>query len=72
MCSECTYTGKSVYIFAPDNILPKKHKRFHQNLYELGFAKPITQDMIDFEKWSYTPLDETTRIANLIKQKAKI
>lgn len=38
MCSECCATGKPVYLFAPDEMMSDKHKRFHQTLYRAGYA----------------------------------
>lgn len=41
MCSECCATKADVYIFAPDSMMSEKHKRFHQKLYEEGYATPL-------------------------------
>ena len=38
MCSECCGTHVPVYIFAPDEMMSAKHKRFHQDLYAKGYA----------------------------------
>ena len=43
MCTECCATGAPVFIFAPDNMVSEKHKRFHQSLYAAGAAVPIGQ-----------------------------
>jgi len=38
MCSESCATGVPVSIFAPDAMMSSKHKRFHQSLYQNGYA----------------------------------
>ena len=65
MCSEACSSGKPVFIYAPESITPKKHQRFHQNLYDRGCAKPLNGQ---WEKWKYEPLDETARVASIIKE----
>lgn len=51
MCSECCATGKPVFIFAPDEMMSEKHKRFHSVLYRSGYA-------IDLEKGSILSSDQ--------------
>jgi len=63
MCSEACSSGKPVFIYAPDSLTPDKHKKFHQNLYEKGCAKPLDSN---WEKWDYTPLDDTKKVASII------
>ena len=41
MCTECCATGVPVFIFAPENMVSQKHKRFHTSLYEQGVAAPV-------------------------------
>jgi mitochondrial fission protein ELM1 len=41
MCSECCASGVPVHIFAPDDMMSPKHKRFHQTLYAEGYAVPL-------------------------------
>ena len=41
MCTECCATGVPVYIFAPEQMIGKKHARFHQSLYHQGYARPL-------------------------------
>ncbi len=43
MCSECCATRVPVFIFAPDKMMSEKHKRFHQSLYDAGYAIPAGQ-----------------------------
>jgi mitochondrial fission protein ELM1 len=66
MCSEACSTGKPVYIYTPENIPQEKYKQFHQNLYNAGYAKPLSGLWDD---WNYTPLNDAKMIADLIKKK---
>ncbi|MGN0919647.1 MAG: mitochondrial fission ELM1 family protein [Alphaproteobacteria bacterium] len=40
MCSECAGAGVPVVIFAPSQMVGAKHARFHQALYQQGYAMP--------------------------------
>ena len=40
MCSECAGAGVPVVIFGPSKMVGKKHARFHQALYQGGYAVP--------------------------------
>ena len=67
MISEAALTGKPIYVAS---ILPKKNdKRFRKfrNLFrELNIIKNLGEQI---EDWNYEKLDETNRVANIIKQK---
>ena len=67
MISEAALTRKPIYIA---NILPKKNdKRFQRfrNLFrELNITRNLDEEI---ENWNYQKLDETNRVANIIKQK---
>ncbi|MDC1025470.1 mitochondrial fission ELM1 family protein [Candidatus Pelagibacter sp.] len=67
MISEAALTGKPIYIAS---ILPRKNdKRFQRfrNLFrELNITRNLGEEV---EKWNYEKLDETNRVANIIKQK---
>ena len=67
MISEAALTGKPIYIAS---ILPKKKdKRFQRfrNLFrELNITRNLGEEIKD---WNYQKLDETNRVANIIKQK---
>lgn len=67
MCSEACATGKPVYIFSPDSITSRKHKRLHEQLYSLGFAKPFNGELAP--AWHSTPLDVAGEIAEAIRRK---
>ena len=67
MISEAALTGKPIYIAS---ILPKKKdKRFQRfrNLFrELNIIRNLGEEI---EDWNYQKLDETNRVANIIKKK---
>jgi len=70
MVSEAALTGKPIYVAS---ILPKKNdKRFQKfrNLFrELNIIKNLGEEI---EDWNYEKLDETNRVANIIKQKINL
>jgi mitochondrial fission protein ELM1 len=70
MISEAALTGKPIYVAS---ILPKKNdKRFlkFRNLFrELNIIKNLGEEIKD---WNYEKLDETNRVANIIKQKINL
>lgn len=61
MCSEACSTGKPVYIYGPQSLVTEKHRRFHQELYDLGYARPLETA---FNTWTYEPLDAAGQIAS--------
>ena len=67
MISEAALTGKPIYVA---NIEPKKNdKRFQsfKNLFrELNITRNLGEEV---ETWNYQKLDETNRVADIIKQK---
>ena len=67
MISEAALTGKPIYIAS---ILPRKNdKRFQRfrNLFrELNITRNLGEEV---ENWNYEKLDETNRVAKIIKQK---
>ena len=67
MISEAALTGKPIYVA---NILPKKNdKRFRKfrNLFrELNIIRNLGEEE---QNWNYQKLDETNRVAKIIKQK---
>ncbi len=66
MCSEaCAGTGP-VYIYAPPALTVPKHARLHADLYQLGYARPLTGD---YESWSHPPLNAAVDVAAEIKKR---
>jgi len=70
MISEAALTGKPIYIAS---ILPKKNdKRFQKfrNLFrKLNIIRNLGEEV---ENWNYEKLDETNRVANIIKPKINL
>lgn len=67
MTSEALSTGKPVYIAALEGGA-KRLDMFHKILQEQGYTRPFTGLL---EKWSYTPPDDTQRVAEEIRQRMK-
>ena len=67
MISEAALTGKPIYVA---NITPRKNDRRFQkfrNLFrELNVIRNLGEEE---ENWNYQKLDETNRVAKIIKQK---
>lgn len=63
MISEACSTGKSVYIFDEENISSKKHRLFHQNLYEQNYARRFIDTITTLENFSPKKLEETKRVS---------
>ena len=67
MISEAALTGKPIYIA---NILPKKNdirfQRFRNLFRELNITRNLGEEI---ENWNYQKLDETNRVAEIIKKK---
>ena len=67
MISEAALTGKPIYIA---NILPKKNDRRFKKFRNLFRELNITRNLGEpFESWSYEKLDETNRVAKIIKER---
>ena len=69
MISEAAVSGKPIYVYHLK--FKRKSKRienFHKEFSELG----ITKDIINFNhlsNWTYNPLNESERIAMIIKKR---
>jgi hypothetical protein len=68
MISECCSTGKPVYIFDEKEISSPKHRRFHNTLFEKNYAKDLAKTSKKLENFSPEKLQETKRVASLIKK----
>lgn len=69
MISECCSTGKPVYIFDEKEISAKKHRLFHQNLFAENYAKKLPRNSLKLENFLPQKLQETKRVAALIRAK---
>lgn len=66
MCAEACVSGKPVYIYAPDKIIPEKHKKLHAPLYARNMARPLED--ANQHAWSPTTgLDEAATVAREIR-----
>ena len=70
MISEVALTGKPIYVA---NILPKRNdkrfKKFRNLFRDLNITRNLGEEV---ETWNYQKLDETNRIANIIKKKINL
>jgi mitochondrial fission protein ELM1 len=67
MISEAALTGKPIYVA---NLLPRKNDKRFQKFRNLFRQLNITRNLGEKEEnWNYKKLDETNRVANIIKQK---
>ena len=70
MCSECCASGVPVFIFAPDGMVSEKHKRFHQELYAKGYARPLgTLSTVPNTGKIFNPAVEIAQKINAMLQK---
>lgn len=75
MCSEACATGKPVYIFSSDDFTKPKHRRFHNQLYRDGYAKPHAEFLDTVFKWSGKKLEPAMllaeRIHNMLQRRSE-
>ena len=65
MVSEACSTGKPVYIL-PMGVNNKRRQSFLETMENEGRTKPFDGNL---ERWTYEPLNETERVATIIKEK---
>lgn len=65
MCSEACATPAPVYIYAPEGMVAPKHARLHRQLFEAGFARPLS-DRLD--RWTHPPLNAAGEVAHKIDE----
>jgi mitochondrial fission protein ELM1 len=63
MVSEACSTGKPVHV-APLAGGSAKFERFHRGLADAGVTRPFVGRL---ERWSYTPLNDTARAAEVVR-----
>lgn len=67
MLSEACFTGKPVYCLTfPPRREQERLANLHQSLYAKGMVRPWQGT---FDSWSYAPLNEAKRIAQMLKEK---
>ena len=70
MISEAALTGKPIYIA---NIPPKKSDKRFKNFRKLFQEMKIVRELGEkLENWNYEKLDETNRVANIVKDKIQL
>ena len=55
MLSEACASPGGVYIYVSPNFNSKKHKRYHEELYRLGAAKPLEGNFRDWDPYNFNP-----------------
>ena len=69
MISECSFTGKPIYVFhLPFKRRSKRIERFHKRFLELNITKDL--NLINgLSSWTYSHLNESKRISGIIKER---
>jgi len=65
MCSEACGGTKPVYIYAPTALTAVKHGRLHKELFDQGYARPLTAEGV-YEQWEHLPLNAAADVARAI------
>jgi mitochondrial fission protein ELM1 len=68
MCCEACGFGKPVYIYSNKNICSKKHLKFQENLFKLGYASELSDDISILSSRKTKKLDEISKINKKIKE----
>jgi len=69
MISEAAISGKPIYIYhLPFKRKSKRISSFHKEFEKLGITRKI-ENIKELENWSYDPLNESKRIASIIKKR---
>ncbi len=67
MTSEALTTGRPVHVFhLPERRVARRFRRFHTAFEEYGYTRRFAGHLAE---WTYTPPDETARVAELIRQR---
>ncbi|MCW5699680.1 MAG: mitochondrial fission ELM1 family protein, partial [Rhodospirillales bacterium] len=66
MCTEACATTTPVYIYAPRGFAADKHRRLHQDLYDLGYARPLGETLV---AWTHPPLNPAEDVARAIRER---
>ncbi len=64
MCSEACANGGPVFIFSPPGLVNDKHARLHQELFEMGYARPLGGDP---SPWTHPPLNAALEVAKAVR-----
>ena len=63
MCCEACAVPVPIYIYAPEGDTQAKHARLHTELFDKGYARPMTEHL---EAWSHPPLNAAKDVAREI------
>ena len=69
MCTEACSATAPVYIYMPPGSATPKHQRFHEELFERGYARPFTGEL---EFWQHLRLNAADDIASEIRARLGI
>lgn len=69
MCSEACAAGAPVYIFARDEFITPKYARLHRELYDLGFARPLSDAAVAGRSGAPMRLNAADAIAAEVRQR---
>lgn len=68
MCAEACVSGRPVYIYAPEHLIPEKHKKLHRALYARDMARPL-EPSASLDWHPTAPLDEAGLVAHEIRKR---
>lgn len=69
MCSEACANGGPVYLFCPPGMVNDKHARLHDQLMELGYARPLGDDLTP---WRHPRLNAAEDVANEVRRRGLV
>lgn len=68
MCTEACSRPGPVYIYGPEALITPKHRRFHDNLFTGGYARPLTEAALaKGHDWTHNPLNPAEDIVAAIR-----
>ena len=67
MSTEACARQVPVYIYEPAALITPKHKRFHDFLFDGGYARPLRAET-DWQDWTHPPLNPAEDVARAIRQ----
>ncbi len=69
MISEASISGKPIYVYQlPMKRISKRFKRFHEEFKKMNITRDLN-NLDKLENWTYTKLEESKRIAGIIKKR---
>ncbi|PIW27044.1 MAG: nucleoside-diphosphate sugar epimerase [Rhodospirillales bacterium CG15_BIG_FIL_POST_REV_8_21_14_020_66_15] len=71
MSTEACARPGPVYLYAPAPLITPKHKRFHDFLFQGGYARPLTSETV-WEDWTHPPLNPAEDVARAIREMMRL